>query len=79
MNLAKVPPRLRKAELIIGSAAHFIGIVLVLAVVVPKTDSANLILATPAQRLLTASRTTISRIALFRLRDVAKRHRGEVI
>jgi hypothetical protein len=60
-------------QTVIWAASYFIGIVLILAVVMPKTDGANLFFAAAEQRQKTATRTTVTLLRFDCVIDILKR------
>lgn len=55
----EVCARSRKTEVAIRTAEHFVGVVVVLAVVFPPADDTNVILGTMLQRVVAAARASL--------------------
>jgi hypothetical protein len=63
-ELREVSPSLRKAQLVVRSAANFISIVVVLSVVLPEADRTDLEPASCRKAEETATRTRIQLVSL---------------
>ena len=75
VRVTGVLSRLPQAQLTIRATAHLVGIVTVLAVILPKAHRTNLVASSSAQSEITAARiTTIRRLLFCRLAKVLKGH-----
>jgi hypothetical protein len=58
--LAKVALGLAQTEIVVWPASNFFSIVLILAVILPKTNRADFVTTATKERLKLAARTTVS-------------------
>jgi predicted transposase YbfD/YdcC len=76
---AEIPPRLREAEPPVRAAANPVGVVIVLPVVLPEADRADLIAAALAQRHKATARTGVRPVLGLALCIHKRSHHGDIM
>ena len=64
----------RKTPLVVWTSADEVGILVILAIVLPEADWTNLVVAPTVEGFITAARTVVSGNGLVSLPNIAKEH-----
>jgi hypothetical protein len=73
-KLSEILACLSQTQRTVWAAAYLVGVVTVLAIVLPETHRTNLVASPSAQGEMSAARTAIRRLLLYGLTDILKSH-----